>query len=193
MLLGRRAPAFLPASSATPNIVSESGAIDRPVCSALYSSTICRKIGIAIIEPPSAICCSICPVIRAGTTSTGTGQDRSAPVSHHAFGGRASKRTIPSRLRQPPRAPRRTPRLPARRGCPGRVRPCRRRTGARRRRRCAEVPCTAHLEPDRYLKDDRDDHDLQRKPTRHDRKVVMKPPSKGPTAAAIAAEAPTMA
>ena len=52
MLLGRRVPALLPASNATPNIVSESGAIDRPVCIALYSSTICRKIGIAIIAPP---------------------------------------------------------------------------------------------------------------------------------------------
>jgi hypothetical protein len=31
------------------------------------------------------------------------------------------------------------------------------------------------------------------KPTRHDRYVVMKPPSSGPTAAAIAAEAPTRA
>ncbi len=31
------------------------------------------------------------------------------------------------------------------------------------------------------------------KPTRHDRKVVTNPPSSGPTAAAIAAEAPTSA
>ena len=31
------------------------------------------------------------------------------------------------------------------------------------------------------------------KPTRHERKVVMKPPNNGPTAAAIAAEAPTRA
>ena len=30
-------------------------------------------------------------------------------------------------------------------------------------------------------------------PTRHDRYVVMNPPSSGPTAAAIAAEAPTSA
>ena len=30
-------------------------------------------------------------------------------------------------------------------------------------------------------------------PTRHDRNVVMKPPSRGPTAAAIAADAPTNA
>ena len=26
-------------------------------------NTICRKIGTVIIRPPSAICCSICPVI----------------------------------------------------------------------------------------------------------------------------------
>jgi hypothetical protein len=32
-----------------------------------------------------------------------------------------------------------------------------------------------------------------RKPTRHDRYVVTKPPSNGPTAAAIAADAPTSA
>jgi hypothetical protein len=32
-----------------------------------------------------------------------------------------------------------------------------------------------------------------RKPTRHDRYVVRKPPSRGPTAAAIAAAAPTIA
>ena len=31
------------------------------------------------------------------------------------------------------------------------------------------------------------------KPTRHDRNVVTKPPNSGPTAAAIAAEAPTSA
>ena len=78
--LGRRDPARLPARSATANIVSESGAIDRPVCIALYSSTICRKIGSAIIKPPSAICCSIWPVIpnrnivdrnRSGSISAG--------------------------------------------------------------------------------------------------------------------------
>ena len=33
----------------------------------------------------------------------------------------------------------------------------------------------------------------RRKPTRHDRNVVTKPPSSGPIAAAIAAEAPTSA
>ncbi len=42
MPAGRRLPARLPASSATPNMLSESGASDRPACMALYSSTICR-------------------------------------------------------------------------------------------------------------------------------------------------------
>jgi hypothetical protein len=42
MLLGRRFPAFLPARSATANMLSESGARERPACIALYSSTICR-------------------------------------------------------------------------------------------------------------------------------------------------------
>ena len=63
ILLGRRDPDLFPASTATPNIVSESGARVRPVSIALYSSTICRKIGSAIIAPPRAICWSICPEI----------------------------------------------------------------------------------------------------------------------------------
>ena len=58
--LGLRLPAFLPATSATANIVSDSGASESPASSALYSSTICRYIGSAIIIPPSAICCSVC-------------------------------------------------------------------------------------------------------------------------------------
>ena len=42
MLLGRRPPAFFPARTATANMLSESGASERPASSALYSSTICR-------------------------------------------------------------------------------------------------------------------------------------------------------
>ena len=45
------------------NMVSESGASDRPVCRASYSSLICRKIGSAIIAPPSVMFCNICAVI----------------------------------------------------------------------------------------------------------------------------------
>ena len=63
MLAGRRPPARRPASNATANMLRDSGARDRPACSALYSRTICRKIGKAIIAPPSEICWSICPLI----------------------------------------------------------------------------------------------------------------------------------
>ena len=64
MILARApVPARFPATSAVANIVSDSGARDRPACIALYSSTICKKIGSAIIVPPSAICWSICPVM----------------------------------------------------------------------------------------------------------------------------------
>ena len=56
MELGRRFPAFLPASSAMMNMLNESGASDRPDSIALYSSTIWRKIGSAIIMPPREIC-----------------------------------------------------------------------------------------------------------------------------------------
>ena len=42
ILLGLRLPAFLPASSATKNMLSDSGAIESPDSSALYSSTIWR-------------------------------------------------------------------------------------------------------------------------------------------------------
>ena len=48
---------------ATKNMLSDSGASESPACSALYSRTICRKIGRAIIAPPRAICCIICPWI----------------------------------------------------------------------------------------------------------------------------------
>jgi hypothetical protein len=42
MRLGLRLPALFPASSATANIVSDSGASERPASIALYSSTIWR-------------------------------------------------------------------------------------------------------------------------------------------------------
>jgi hypothetical protein len=42
MLLGRRFPARRPASNATANMLSDSGAIESPACIALYSSTIWR-------------------------------------------------------------------------------------------------------------------------------------------------------
>ena len=64
-MLGRRPPALRPASSATANMLSESGARVNPVFIALYSSVIWRKIGSAIIAPPSVTFCSSCPEIPA--------------------------------------------------------------------------------------------------------------------------------
>ena len=62
---GARAPPAgrSPGEQRHANMLSDSGAIDRPACIALYSKTICRKIGSAIIVPPRAICCSIWPEI----------------------------------------------------------------------------------------------------------------------------------
>ena len=59
-------------------MLSDSGASDRPACMALYSSTICRKIGSAIIVPPSAICCIICRRCRAGSACE---RNRSGSIS----------------------------------------------------------------------------------------------------------------
>ena len=59
ILAGRRLPDFRPARIATANMVNESGAIDKPVSSASYSSLICRKIGSAIIAPPRVMFCSV--------------------------------------------------------------------------------------------------------------------------------------
>ena len=65
MLLGRWPPALRPARNATANMLSESGASVRPVFIALYSSVIWRKIGSAIIAPPSVTFCSNWPEIPA--------------------------------------------------------------------------------------------------------------------------------
>ena len=59
MSAGRRFPARLPASNATPNMLSDSGASERPASIALYSRVICKKSGSAIIAPPRVICCII--------------------------------------------------------------------------------------------------------------------------------------
>ena len=73
MLLGRRPPALRPASSATANMLSESGARVKPVFIALYSSVIWRKIGSAIIAPPSVTFCSNwpeIPVVKCGNLNS---------------------------------------------------------------------------------------------------------------------------
>ena len=69
MVLERRFPSFRPASMATANMLSDSGARERPACIALYSSVICKKIGSTIIAPPRVICWSICweiPILKCG-------------------------------------------------------------------------------------------------------------------------------
>ncbi len=60
MPAGRLEPARFPASIATANMLSDSGASERPASMALYSRVIWRKIGKAIINPPNVICCIIC-------------------------------------------------------------------------------------------------------------------------------------
>ena len=68
-LLARRFPDLRPASIATANMLSDSGARESPASIALYSSVICKKIGSTIIAPPSVICCSICweiPILKCG-------------------------------------------------------------------------------------------------------------------------------
>ena len=63
MVAGLRSPLRFPARIATANMLSDSGASDSPACSALYSRTIWKKIGSAIIAPPSATCWSSWPEI----------------------------------------------------------------------------------------------------------------------------------
>ena len=147
ILLGRAFSACFPASNATANMLSESGASARPASMASYSSTICRKIGSAIIAPPSAICCSICPEIpirkwadrnRSGSSKVSL-PSRFRRTSHQA--SPASERT-PTASTTPTDSP-----PPARGECSARRRPCPERRAPHQRRRCPAAPCTAHPSP----------------------------------------------
>ena len=100
---------FLPASSATPNMLSDSGASDRPACIASYSSTICRKIGSAMIRPPRAICCShllVTPRRKYGDSNSPVSSSaglpsrlrRTEPVDERAEGERAEREQRADRL-----------------------------------------------------------------------------------------------
>ena len=97
MVLGRRLPAFRPASKATPNMLRERGASDSPASSALYSNVICRKIGSAIMAPPNVICCNSCPetpTVKCGNrnrpgSSSVVFPSRLRRTSHHAGTARA--------------------------------------------------------------------------------------------------------
>ena len=194
MLLGRLPPARLPASNATANMLSDSGAIESPEPIAVYSSTIWRKIGRAIINPPSEICCIICPEIPSRKTL-----EANKPASIRAGFPSRLRRTshqISSAIATPPTT----------RSAPTASPP------SCHTRMLSTMPPIAKTEKIAPTTSTRRspvygasrtsliwDNTIamittsSAKPTRHDRYVVMKPPIKGPTAAAIAAEAPTSA
>ena len=191
-LLGRRFPALFPGEQRDANMVSESGASESPASSALYSSTICRKSGSAIISPPSAICCSDCAEMpmaeeleleevrvdqRGLPWCLRRASQQPASPGHRAD---ADHHTDPGPALLPDQDPEHDPaHADAERIAP---------TTSTCGRRCTGRPDQPHAD-----QDDPDDHDLAEEPTRQERYVVMNPPSSGPTAAAIAAEAPTSA
>ena len=175
-------------------MLSESGASDSPAWSALYSRTICRKIGSAIIAPPSATCWSIWPEIpsrkcfernRSGSISVmwpsrlrrTSHQARSpsdaAPVTRNAptASPPSCQIRIPSTMPPMPRTDRTAPTTSIRR------------SPMYGTSRMSPLPATTTMIT----------MSSPRKPTRHDRNVVMKPPRSGPIAAAMAADAPTRA
>ena len=194
ILLGLRLPARLPASSATANMLSESGASEIPASSALYSSTICRNIGSTIIRPPSAICCSVCDEIpsrkyfdakSAASISAGL-PSRLRFLSHHASEPSATKPTASSAPTAPPpssqtRMPSTTPPMPS----AERIAP----TTSIERSPVYGTSCTRRVPTSTIAMITTSPP----KATRQERYVVMKPPTSGPIAAAIAAAAPTSA
>ena len=142
-------------------MLSDSGASESPASIALYSSTICRYIGSAIISPPSAICCSVWEEIpsrkfgsanRPGSSSTGF-PSRLRRTSHQASVPTAAKPIANSAATAPPpssqtRIPSTIPPIPR----AERIAPT---TSTRR------SPVYGHVlhEPDAG-QHDRDDHDL---------------------------------
>ena len=107
---GRRSPALLPATMAAANMVSDSGASDRPASSALYSSVIWKNSGRAIMAPPRVICCSICPETpavkfgcrnRSGSSRV-TWPARLRRISHRA---RTTRATAPTTMSRPTNSP----------------------------------------------------------------------------------------
>ena len=87
-------------------MLSDSGASDSPACIALYSSVICRKIGSAIIAPPSVICCSICweiPIVKCGNRNRPGSSSVSFPcaLAAHEPVGEQRERDRSDRDQQP--------------------------------------------------------------------------------------------
>ena len=180
--------------SATANMLRESGASERPAWSALYSRTIWRKIGRAIIAPPSAICWSICWVIpiRKWMDRNRSGSSRvSAPARLRRRSHQPS-----TAIEMPPSAMRASTRSPP--SCqtriPSTIPPMPTTDSAAPTRSMPRLPVygTSLTSPSPDSTTPMITTSM-RNPTRHERKVVTNPPRSGPTAAAIAAAAPTIA
>ena len=108
---GRRWPARFPARRATANMLSDSGASDRPASIASYSRTICRKIGRAIISAAEGDLLEHLPgdaePERRRPEQVGVEQRR---LALHACGGRshqtsAASATAPSAISAPTASP----------------------------------------------------------------------------------------
>ncbi len=176
------------------NMLRESGAIDSPASRALYSSTICKYSGSTIIVPPSAICCSSCPLTpdwktleRNSTGSMSVALARFLRLTSHQANPSIARmpRPISSATYSPPschtRMPRTMPPMPT--------------TDS------AAPPQSTTREPVYFtsLTSAMPESTTamtttsSANPTRHDQTVVMNPPRSGPTAAAMAADAPTSA
>ena len=194
MAAGRRFPARFPAARATANIVSDSGASESPASKALYSSTICRKIGSTIIVPPSAICWSICPEIpdwnsfdrnRVGSSSVGLCWRcrRRSQATRAAMA--AAPTAMVAMTHSPPSCQMRMPSTMPPMPTTDNTAP----TGSTVRGPVKGTSFTSRM-PDSTTPMTTTS---RRNAIRHDRNVVMKPPSNGPTAAAMAAAAPTSA
>ena len=175
-------------------MLSDNGARESPASIALYSSVICRKIGSTIIAPPRVICCIICwemPILkcgkrnRSGSSNVGLPRRLRRTSQYDSAASPTRPIAISAPTASPPscqtRMPRTTPPMPGD-GEHGAHHVDLR--GARVGDLADQLDVGEHH---------RDHHDLEEKPTRQDRYVVTKPPRSGPTAAAMAAAAPTRA
>ena len=194
MRFAGRPLALRPARIATKNMLSDSGAIDSPASRALYSSTICRYSGSTIMVPPSAICCISCPLTPDWKTfdlkSTG-----SISVALPRFLRLTSHQAKPSSAMMPSPISSATYSPPS--------------CHTRMPRTMPPMPITESTAPPQsttrepvYLASFTSAMPESTiaittaspaNPTRQDHSVVMRPPRSGPTAAAIAADAPTRA
>ena len=87
MALGRRAPALRPVNSATANVLRDSGASDRAGLQRVVLEDHLQEMGSTIMQPPSAIWASVCPVI-----------PRRKPFERNSSG--SIRAGFPSRLRR---------------------------------------------------------------------------------------------